>query len=110
MGLWKVLEARGKFIDERACAADASPAWRAGPWLWPLPLQFGAGLERRWSRFALQFEVRAVGVAPHEIDEVQMAPAIDVNTMEPYRPSSEPGRANDGMAGGQFVFSGNYYF
>jgi hypothetical protein len=76
-------------------------------------LQFGAGVERRWSRFALQFEARAVGVAPHETDEdmpvrgnVEIAPG---GLMQPL-PPSEPGRANDGMKGGQFVFSGNYYF
>ena len=75
-------------------------------------LQFGAGVERRWSRFALQFEIRAVGVAPHEIDEdmpvrgdTEIAPG---GLMQP--PNSDPGRANDGMKGGQFVFSGNYYF
>jgi hypothetical protein len=73
-------------------------------------LQFGAGIERRWTRFALQFELRAVGVAPHDTDD--MAPKAEpypTNTMEP--PGSYPaGPANDGWAGGQFVFSGNYYF
>lgn len=78
-------------------------------------LQFGAGIERRWRRFALQFEIRAVGVAPHEQegDVPKMEPA-PINTTTtgtmPLPPNSEPGRANDGMAGGQFVFSGNYYF
>lgn len=75
-------------------------------------LQFGAGVERRWNRFALQFELRAVGVAPHEISEdmpVRTEIAPD-GLMQPLPPNSEPGRANDGMKGGQFVFSGNYYF
>jgi len=72
-------------------------------------LQFGAGIERRWTRFALQFELRAVGVAPHEIDEMTVK-VEPTGTMQPLPPNSEPGRANDGMKGGSFVFSGNYYF
>jgi hypothetical protein len=66
-------------------------------------LQFGAGIERRWSRFALQFELRAVGVAPNE-DE-------DMAVPEPYgMPVYDSAYTQDGWAGGQFVFSGNYYF
>lgn len=70
-------------------------------------LQLGAGIERRWQRFALQFEVRAVGVAPHELDDEMPVPPP--GTMSPT-PNYEEGHANDGWAGGQFVFSGNYYF
>lgn len=75
-------------------------------------LQFGVGLERRWSRFALQLEMRAVGVKAHEGDEV-MPVRGDVTgtdgsmTLPPKEPTYG---ANDGMAGGQLVFSGNYYF
>jgi hypothetical protein len=75
-------------------------------------LQFGVGLERRWRRFALQLELRAVGVKA--TDEAMP----DVVVTEPSRPGDmsvppkEPPTAsyNDGMAGGQLVFSGNYYF
>ena len=76
-------------------------------------LQFGAGLERRWSRFALQLELRAVGVAPHETEE---GPTV---VSEPTRPGMDmpipPEKdtttyANDGMSGGQVILSGNYYF
>ncbi len=74
-------------------------------------LQFGGGIERRWSRFALQFELRAVGVAPHETGDMSVAvPTKETGIMQPLPPGSEPGRANDGMKGGQFVFAGNYYF
>jgi len=65
-------------------------------------LQFGVGLERRWHRFALQAELRAVGVAPNEEVMVDVAPpgggmsteAIDVG----------------GKKGGQFAVTANYYF
>lgn len=60
-------------------------------------LQFGIGLERRWSRFALQAELRAVGVAPNEF-------AGDI------MPVSYDGYSRDGWAGGQFTFGGSYYF
>ena len=77
-------------------------------------LQFGAGIERRWSRFALQFEVRAVGVAPHdEGDMTTASPPVKTDTTGtmPLPPGSEPTSSpNDGMKGGQFVLSGNYYF
>ena len=74
-------------------------------------LQFGAGVERRWSRFALQFEVRAVGVAPHEVEDGDMTSTVEVapGGRMPLPPDSD-GRTHDGMKGGQFVFSGNYYF
>jgi hypothetical protein len=77
-------------------------------------LQFGAGIERRWSRFALQLELRAVGVAPHEEDApTKEVPPMPINTDSTGTmplPPLEPTRSNDGMKGGQFVFSGNYYF
>jgi hypothetical protein len=76
-------------------------------------LQFGAGLERRWSRFALQLEFRAVGVKAHDVEE---APAggtlVDGGGLMTPPPEKEPMStdAGDGMAGGQIVLSGNYYF
>lgn len=72
-------------------------------------LQFGAGVERRWNRFALQFEIRAVGIAPREEGDVA-APAPDVRYDQMTPPSGGYGNDDGGMAGGQFVFSGNYYF
>jgi hypothetical protein len=76
-------------------------------------LQFGVGLERRWSRFALQLELRAVGVKAHDVEDMPVGGAItDGNstmTPLPEKPPA-PTSANDGMAGGQMVFSGNYYF
>jgi hypothetical protein len=73
-------------------------------------LQFGAGVERRWNRFALQFEIRAVGIAPREEGDVA-APAPDVPLDQMTPPNGGPTRTDDGgMAGGQFVLSGNYYF
>jgi len=64
-------------------------------------LQFGLGLERRWSRFALQLEGRIVGVAPPD----------DEDTMPSYpNQSYDSGYVNDGWKGGQLVLSGNFYF
>jgi hypothetical protein len=82
-------------------------------------LQFGIGLERRWTRFALQLELRAVGVAPVE-DEM----SGDIKPQpEPVRPESgqmlppgepvpplEPTVTRDGWSGGQLTLSANYYF
>ncbi|HEY5948217.1 MAG TPA: hypothetical protein VIV40_22125, partial [Kofleriaceae bacterium] len=75
-----------------------------------------AGLERRWSRFALQLELRAVGVKAHDVGDMPVAGTVTVDTgnmttpdaPQPLPPTTTS--ANDGMAGGQIVLSGNYYF
>lgn len=61
-------------------------------------LQFGLGTEYRWTQFALGFEARAVGVKRDDEEYRADAPG----TMTTY--------SSDGWAGGQFTFSGNYYF
>jgi hypothetical protein len=76
-------------------------------------LQFGVGLERRWSRFALQLEMRAVGVKAHDVEDMPAGGVIvdgDSKMTPPpdYNPTTTD--AGDGMSGGQLVFSGNYYF
>jgi hypothetical protein len=77
-------------------------------------LQFGAGVERRWSRFALQLEVRAVGVKAHDGEVMSGTVIVEPDasgqmTPPPKEPPSTT-NAGDGMAGGQLVLSGNYYF
>jgi hypothetical protein len=74
-------------------------------------LQFGAGLERRWSRFALQLELRAVGVKAHDVEDMPVRGEVtypDGMAVPPKEPVTTS--AGDGMSGGQLVFSGNYYF
>jgi hypothetical protein len=78
-------------------------------------MQFGAGLERRWSRFALQLELRAVGVKAHDVDEMPVSGGVVVDTDTggmAVPPEKEPTTtsAHDGMSGGQIILSGNYYF
>jgi hypothetical protein len=79
-------------------------------------LQFGAGVERRWQRFALQLEFRAVGVKANEVEAMPL-PADTVSTqpdgtMLPPDKVAPPSTTttSGGMSGGQVVFSGNYYF
>ena len=77
-------------------------------------LQFGVGLERRWHRFALQLEFRAVGVKANE-NEMPVGGTIvtEPGTPLPDRPDGMPSSgvgSGGGMAGGQLAFSGNYYF
>ena len=55
----------------------------------------GVGIERRWSRFALQFELRALAVGPTEA-EMQLA---DQGVM-----------TTEGLSGGHFAFGASYYF
>ena len=82
-------------------------------------LQFGAGLERRWSRFALQLEFRAVGVKAHDVEDMPVSgtvtgtPGGEMKTPDgsmPLPPTTAPTDAGDGMSGGQLVITGNYYF
>ena len=76
-------------------------------------LQFGGGLERRWTRFALQAELRIVGVAP--VDQGD-APSVmvsgDVKTPGEPVPPNQPDSSmyGHGWRGGQFVLTGNFYF
>ncbi|HUS26999.1 MAG TPA: hypothetical protein VMZ53_00765 [Kofleriaceae bacterium] len=80
-------------------------------------LQFGVGLERRWHRFALQLEIRAVGVAPNEDDMTVYdgggaVPTAPGETMEPTPPPKDPtySPAADGWKGGQTTIGASYYF
>jgi hypothetical protein len=73
-------------------------------------LQFGGGLERRWTHFAIELELRAVGVAPAKgADGQPMASTTfgDSTSQPPSGPTMTPG---DGWSGGEMVLSGNYYF
>lgn len=76
-------------------------------------MQFGGGLERRWTRFALQLELRAVGVKAQEpTAQPVMGTVTDAGgttTMVPP-PEPSPTYSAGGKAGGQMVLSGNYYF
>jgi hypothetical protein len=70
-------------------------------------LQFGVGLERRWNRFAIQAEMRVVGVAPNDTEDM---PAL---AYPPNMGTVGTSPANDpyqGKKGGSFSISGNYYF
>lgn len=74
-------------------------------------LQFGLGIERRFNRFAIQLEGRAVGVKPN--DEGDMATSVPVKSDDPNMqppPPLYPTATRDGWAGGQITISGNFYF
>jgi len=80
-------------------------------------LQFGAGLERRWSHFALQLELRAVGVKAHDVEQMPVTGTVSVDPNGMTKtPEPPPGGAptttdaGDGKSGGQVIISGNYYF
>lgn len=70
-------------------------------------LQFGLGLERRWTQFALQAELRAVGVAPNDDAPMTTPPALPGGMDAWSRSLHDP---REGKAGGQFSISANYYF
>jgi hypothetical protein len=73
-------------------------------------LQFGVGLERRWRRFAIQAELRAVGVKKN--DDVMYAEpvAYPTNTMQPPPYDDKSAIDTGGKKGGQFALTANYYF
>jgi hypothetical protein len=80
-------------------------------------MQFGVGLERRWTRFALQLELRAVGVKANDTATMPVKGTVTdaggTTTMPipPPEPDTTTSLGNgNGMAGGQMVLSGNYYF
>ena len=86
-------------------------------------LQFGVGLERRWHHFALQVEIRAVGVAPQDqatsgggdvmVTDVPPNSGTDTNTgvMQPPKdPPTYTTPSRDGWKGGQTTIGASYYF
>ncbi|HTL35256.1 MAG TPA: hypothetical protein VL326_19140 [Kofleriaceae bacterium] len=78
-------------------------------------LQFGVGLERRWSHFALQIELRAVGVAPNEeTPDMPIREPIGTNNTMSTEPPKEPypttTTTQDGWKGGQTTIGASYYF
>ena len=83
-------------------------------------LQFGVGLEKRWTHFAINIELRAVGVAPNDQEmatdgggAVVMpgAPNSSTTTMEPPPPPKQPSSPTlDGWKGGQTTIGASYYF
>jgi len=72
-------------------------------------VQLGVGVERRFRRFALQAELRAIGMGPRETeDEV---PATDVMTgTSPAATPPEPMTTSDKLNGGVFTIGASYYF
>jgi hypothetical protein len=103
---WWLMAGMGSFAvtnsgaseDEKAAATQST-------------LQFGVGLERRWRHFALQVELRAVGVAPNDT-EMSVAtppdPVTSTSTMPPKEPYSQT--TLDGWKGGQTTIGASYYF
>jgi hypothetical protein len=75
-------------------------------------MQFGAGLERRWTRFALQLELRAVGVKAPDAAKMPVGGTLTDAGGKPTMPPADTTTvsAGQGMSGGQMVLSGNYYF
>src|SRR5262245_30812092 len=76
-------------------------------------LQFGGGLERRWSRFAIDAELRAVGVAPIQNKDDGNAPPMTTVATSPGAtppPPSTTSTTVDGWKGLQLLISGNFYF
>ena len=69
---------------------------------------FGIGIERRWTHFALQAELRGISVGePEDGDEVM--PVRPDGSREPA-PDVDFATTNDELGGGQFTFGASFYF
>lgn len=70
----------------------------------------GVGVERRFRRFALQAELRAIGMGPR--DTAEPAPATDVmtGTAPAATPPPAPTSTSDKLSGGTFTLGASYYF
>jgi len=70
----------------------------------------GAGVERRFRHFALQAELRAIGMGPR--DSADAEPAVDVmsGTAPAATPPPAPTSASDKLSGGTFTIGASYYF
>ena len=69
---------------------------------------FGIGIERRWTHFALQAELRGISVGePEDSDEVM--PVRPDGSREPA-PSVDFATTDDELGGGQFTIGASFYF
>ncbi|MDB4956601.1 MAG: hypothetical protein JWO36_4170 [Myxococcales bacterium] len=74
--------------------------------------EFGVGIERRFRRFALQAELRGIGVGPPQ-DQAQGAPPPVMGA--PGKPSGQPptppsAMSTDRQSGGLMTIGASYYF
>jgi hypothetical protein len=99
---WWLMAGMGSFAVTSSYASDDEKAAATQS-----TLQFGVGLEHRWRHFALQVELRAVGVAPNDDAEMPVAdtPTVSTPPKEPYTQTSL-----DGWKGGQTTIGASYYF
>jgi hypothetical protein len=111
---WWLMAGMGSFAVTNQWASDDEKAAAVQS-----TLQFGVGLERRWSHFALQLEIRAVGVAPNEEDTMvyngDVPAGSSTDSMSTGEPPKEPYPTTttttaDGWKGGQTTIGASYYF
>jgi hypothetical protein len=79
--------------------------------------QFGVGVERRFHHFALQAELRAIGIGPQKTSDVMpvtgtVSPPAQTTTTTTQPPAPQPTMAatSDQLSGGQVTIGASYYF
>ena len=74
----------------------------------------GIGVERRFRRFALQAELRSMGIGPRQ-DAMDPTPVVDSPTgaggaPQPLLPASAATTQAEQLSGGMFTLGASYYF
>lgn len=69
---------------------------------------FGIGLERRWTNFALQAELRGISVGEREEDDFEDMPVSDGAPRD--NPEVDFATSNEELGGGQFTLGASFYF
>jgi hypothetical protein len=75
--------------------------------------QLGIGIERRFARFALQAELRAVNVGPPKNNDQIMPVSGGIapgQTTQPQQPPQPTNMASDQLSGGLLSIGASYYF
>jgi len=70
----------------------------------------GAGVERRFRHFALQAELRAIGMGPRDNPDVEPAAGVMTGTAPAATPPPAPMATSDNLSGGTFTIGASYYF
>jgi len=70
----------------------------------------GAGIERRFRHFALQAELRGVGLGPRDTEDVPATEVMGTGTAPAAAPPPAPMEAKDNLSGGVFTIGASYYF
>lgn len=73
--------------------------------------QLGIGIERRFRHFAINAELRSIGIGPDQNQpQTLMGGVASMTTNQPPPPQPQPAPSSQGQSGGTLTLGASYYF